>query len=810
VRLVKPTGGWNANAFVLFDYFGPNDFKFAGLDDSTNKLVAGYRDATGWHVVAQSEIRTGVRYNTWYDMLVAVNGTNVTVLVDGTAYFTYTFEPRVIDDVAYGLNKGLLGFGSDNSRGQFDNIQLQVLPPTLTLDRREDFSDGAPGLFGDTTGDWAVSDGRYQGEATSFDSATARIDLGRPLAYFSYLELETLAASGADWAGLVFDYYSDVDFKYVVVDVANDLVLLGHRTPAGWSVDASTAWALDDGIDHLVKITVKGASVNVLVDGATVFGYGFNSPLVDGGFGVLTTGTGSFDDVRVRTDDPGFDEYDPGTLVSIGDATVTEGDSGSTEVTATISLDAAADEAITVAWVTGPGSALAGADFVAASGTLTFAPGETSKTITVEVLGDLLVEGDETFTLQLGEVTGPATVDDGLGVVTILDDDTPPPLPSVSIGDATVAEGDTGTTAVTLTVTLSEASASEVTVAWATSDGSAAAGSDYTAASGTLTFAPGETSKTITVFVSGDTAVEPNEAFTVTLSSPGGAEIGDGSASVTITNDDAPAGGPTLSIADLSVVEGDKGKGSWVSVTVTLSEAAATDVTVDFTTIDGTATGGSDYESASGTLFIAAGTTTATIRVRVLTDRVNEGDETFSIVLSNAAGASIADGAAVVTIVDDDGALFTASSPETTAAVVEPLSLAEAETMLETATAMWAAAGADVSVLGGVTLAIGDLPAGKLADVDGSTVTLDADAAGWGWFVDDTPWDADEFQTAPDGSLVAGNGSAAAGRIDLLTVLLHELGHLLGFGHDSHGLMAHDLEAGIRLLPWHDRRFRPL
>jgi chitinase len=372
-----------------------------------------------------------------------------------------------------------------------------------------------------------------------------------------------------------------------------------------------------------------------------------------------------------------------------------------------------------------------------------------------------------------------------------------------------VVEGDAGTTAVTLMVTLSAVSASEVTVDWATADGSAN-GSDYTAASGTLTFAPGETSKTITLFVTGDTGVEPTEAFTVSLSAPSGATIGDGSATVTITDDDVPAGGPTLSIADLSVVEGDKGKGSWVYVTVTLSEAAATDVTVDYVTVDGTATAGSDYEAAAGTLYFAVGATTATIRVRVLTDRANESDETFSIVLSNAAGASIADGTAAVTIVDDDGALFSAAAPEG-ATAVDPLSLADAETMLEAAVAVWVSAGADAGMLDGVTVVVGDLPAGKLADVDGSTITLDADAAGWGWFVDDTPWDADEFQTVADGALVAGDGSAAAGRIDLLTVLLHELGHLLGFGHDSHGLMAHDLEAGIRLLPWwHDRRPRPL
>ena len=79
ISIKKPTAGWKGNAYAIFDYFGPTDFKFAGLDDASNKLVIGHRDATGWHLDTWGSIPAGVHYDTWYDLLVAVNGTQVTV-----------------------------------------------------------------------------------------------------------------------------------------------------------------------------------------------------------------------------------------------------------------------------------------------------------------------------------------------------------------------------------------------------------------------------------------------------------------------------------------------------------------------------------------------------------------------------------------------------------------------------------------------------------------------------------------------------------------------------------------------------------
>ena len=182
------------------------------------------------------------------------------------------------------------------------------------------------------------------------------------------------------------------------------------------------------------------------------------------------------------------------------------------------------------------------------SGTLTFPVGRRRRPITVPIAGDTLDENDETFSVTLSNPSGaqPGTPP---GTGTIVDND---PSPTVSINDVTIAEG-TGTVNAVLTVSLSTASGRSVTVNYATANGTAVAPGDYTTASGTVTFPAGTTTQTISVPIPVDTTDEPNETVLVNLSSPSGATIADGQGVATITDNDAP---PTLSIADLSVTEG--------------------------------------------------------------------------------------------------------------------------------------------------------------------------------------------------------------------------------------------------------------
>ena len=570
------------------------------------------------------------------------------------------------------------------------------------------------------------------------------------------------------------------------------------------------------------------------------------------------------------------DQYATGTIrnsedpgLSVADASATEGSA----VVFTVSLSRSNSEPVTVAYATSGGTATSGIDFTAASGTLTFAANEMSKTVSVETTDDSAGEEDETFTLTLSSPTN-ATLTDASATGTINNDDGEVvPLtaefqnvpathdgstaftlrvlfsealapggsgrklarglaltgatagtvrrvderrdlyefpvrpsgttavtvslsattdcaaddalctaegkalsqavsatvagqtvtPELSVADASAAEG----SAVEFTVSLSEASSDTVTVAYATSGGTATSGTDFTAASGTLTFAANETSKTVSVATTDDTVDEENETFTLTLSSPTNATLGDSTATGTINDDDGevvpltaefqnvpaahdgstaftlrvlfsedlapggsgrklaralaltgatagtvrrvnerrdlyefplrpsgttavtvslsattdcaaddalctadgkalsqavsvtvagPAATPAVSVADASAAEG-----SAVAFTVSLSEASSDQVTVAYATSGGTATSGTDFTAASGTLTFAANETSKTVSVATTDDTVDEEDETFTLTLSSPTNATLGDSTATGTIEDDDAAALTAS-----------------------------------------------------------------------------------------------------------------------------------------------------
>ncbi len=167
ISMDKPVAGWKANAFIVFDYFGPTDFKFAGVDQSINKMVIGHRTAAGWIYDAQSSVPGGVKATTFYDLNVVVNGLVVTVTLSGQNAFSFTFVPRILGGEQVALNRGLAGFGSNQAKGWFDNINLTVIQPAITIDRTEYF-DGTPQTrTAVQTGAWSTTaDGRYQGPRT--------------------------------------------------------------------------------------------------------------------------------------------------------------------------------------------------------------------------------------------------------------------------------------------------------------------------------------------------------------------------------------------------------------------------------------------------------------------------------------------------------------------------------------------------------------------------------------------------------------------------------------------------------------------
>lgn len=338
---------------------------------------------------------------------------------------------------------------------------------------------------------------------------------------------------------------------------------------------------------------------------------------------------------------------------SVGNLSVTEGNSGTTTATFTVSLSHPSSFPLAYQVFTADGSAQAPGDYTAVpSLALNFAPLQTTQTVSVSVIGELLVEANETFVLNLA-----TAVPDGLppviasGTATIANDDSA----TLSIVGNSGPEGNAGTTPRAFTATLSAPVQGQVQVGYATADGSATlADADYQAASGTLTFASSVTTQTLSVNVVGDTEVEPDQSFAVNLSNlvaPAGVTLGTASASGVIVNDDAAS----FSISGANVVEGTGGS-TTLNFSVSLSAPVKDPVTVQYATVAGSATASADFAAASGTLTFSGSQPTQLVPVSIVADNLVEPDESFTMVLSNASGATIATASATGAIVNDDAA----------------------------------------------------------------------------------------------------------------------------------------------------------
>ncbi len=418
--------------------------------------------------------------------------------------------------------------------------------------------------------------------------------------------------------------------------------------------------------------------------------------------------------------------------VSINDVTVGEPLNGKAPATFTVTLSKVTSVPVMVDWSTVNGTASSLGDYASASGSLVFAPNETSKTVSIDVFADTENEPDETFTVELANVNG-AAIATGTGTATISGPGTVPVFasaqppaqatvgaaytyafdatgspsstftvasgllpggltlspngllsgtpsqsgtfifsvaatnsvgsttagpftitvfqsprsvkPGVGVGDVSVVRPDSGSTVVDVPVVLSWPSAASVSVNFATVNGTAIAGTAYTAASGTLTFAPGQTVATVPVTVAGDAEPGANQLFLVKLSAPLGVVIGDGAAKVTIVN---PHGPMSVGVANAFVLAGPAASLAFV-VSLSSPVAAGHTVTVNFATKNGTAIAATDYTAASGTVTFTAGQQSQTVNVSVLDTTVAKA-KTLTLVLSTAVGAALADPAATGTI----------------------------------------------------------------------------------------------------------------------------------------------------------------
>ncbi|HEX7832426.1 MAG TPA: Calx-beta domain-containing protein, partial [Thermoanaerobaculia bacterium] len=338
--------------------------------------------------------------------------------------------------------------------------------------------------------------------------------------------------------------------------------------------------------------------------------------------------------------------------ISIAPASLPEGNAGSTSMTFAVQLNVPTVATVSVNYATSDVTAIAGSDYAITSGTLTFAPGVSTQTISVPIIGDTLVESNESFAVTLTSPSN-ATLGTASANGTIVEDDVAAAVPSIAIASASVTEGNAGSTSMVFAVQLSVPTVNAVTVNYATSDVAATAGNDYANTNGTLTFAPGVTSQSIAVPVIGDVAVESNETFLVTLTSPSNATLGTANATGTIFDDDSLPFVASISIADVARNEGDSGA-TVFTFPVTLDAAASVPVSVAWSASAGSASATSDFVAASGTLVFAPGMTSQSISIAVHGDDKHEPDETFAVTLSAPSNGTLADANAIGTIRNDD------------------------------------------------------------------------------------------------------------------------------------------------------------
>jgi CSLREA domain-containing protein len=384
------------------------------------------------------------------------------------------------------------------------------------------------------------------------------------------------------------------------------------------------------------------------------------SPAIDRGISSLTTDQRGFvrpvDSLSVANA-AGGDGSDIGAFevqaapaiapkVSINDASITEGNSATKNLTFTVTLSAASGQNVTVQYTTANSTAVAGSDYITTSGTLTIAAGQASGAIRVPIVGDTIAESNDALFLNLTNPTN-ATITDAQGIGTIINDDAGPGL---SINDVTMPERDSGSFNATFTVTLSAPSNQTVTVNAIVYNGTAVSPSDYTTGGTRLTFAPGQTSQTVNVPVNGDLMNENDETFYVILSSAFNATLSRGRGIGTILNDDSV---PALLVNDVQITEGNSGT-KILTFTITLSKASGKTVSVNYATANGVALSTSDYMAASGTMNFTSGQASKTVNIVIRGDVVIEGNETLFVLLSSAVNASIGRARGVGTIINDD------------------------------------------------------------------------------------------------------------------------------------------------------------
>ena len=616
---------------------------------------------------------------------------------DGTATFTVTLDQAAANDVTvvYLTSNG-------SSSGATAGSDYTAQTNTLTISAGLDSGTIKIPITNDTTDEVSEtatltlvspSNATISGDTTTADLVIT--DNDEPVATIANVTAGESDNTATFTVTLDQTAAEDVTITYTTSNGSSN----GATASSDYTTTTGTLTITAGASSGTIKVPVLLDTTDELSETATLTISGANNATISGD---STTA-----DLVITDDD------DP-VISLVGNVTAAETDG---TATFTVTLDRTPAEDVTVVYVTSDNSTTAGSDYTAQSATLTISAGQTSGTITVPILTDTDSESSETATLTLsspanGTIVGDTTTADL--IITNVDD------VLITMGDQSVDENVGNAT---FTVTLSEASASNVTVEYATGSGTATDNTDYTGTTGTLTILAGATTGTIVVPITDDADNEDNETATLTLSNPTNATISDGTANLTITDDDGIEIGLSTahssgSTDNVTVAEGD----GTATFTVTLDQASSSDITIEYATATGTATDNTDYTGTTGTLTILAGATTGTITIPITADTTDEAAETATLTLSNPSGATLAaeTTSADLVITDDDGPSLWFSDPSAEDTTAGNVTVAESDGTATFTVSLSAASPEDITV----EYATGSGTATDGTDYSGSTGTL--------------------------------------------------------------------------------------
>jgi hypothetical protein len=309
--LKMTSGGTQQNAFLIFDYQSPTNFKYAGLDASNDLLRIGQRTSAGW--IDSATLSYNAKINSQYNPFLAVNGTVATLTV-GNATLSYTFRNS--------LNTGLLGIGVQSAVATFTWVQVQQLPHTFTYQITPTISNSGLQGFTVQSGQWSVASGATRYILTPPTGGPALSTRPLNVEASSYVEYQATvnAAANGNWAGLLFGYSGATDFLFAAVVPGSNQVILGHRNPSGWFTDAVSTQTISAGKDYTLLLALDSApvggglpNVTVVLNGTSVLSLNYNIQFVGGvnqgdiQLGLLAqNGSASFYGLSIRGDDPAY------------------------------------------------------------------------------------------------------------------------------------------------------------------------------------------------------------------------------------------------------------------------------------------------------------------------------------------------------------------------------------------------------------------------------------------------------------------------------------------------------------------------